>query len=61
MNPDTYLFLARERIADLHRDADRRRLATRVAAGGRATIHHREAPAPAAVPRMPPTGQRGAG
>lgn len=61
MHPDTYLFLAGERIADLHRDADRRRQTIRIAVGGRATIHHREAPAPAAVPCTPMTGQRGVG
>lgn len=60
MHPDTYLFLARERIADLHRDADRRRQ-IRVAVGERATIHHREASAPVGVPGTPLTGQRGAG
>jgi hypothetical protein len=61
MHPDTYLFLANERIADLHRDADRRRQTNRVAVGWRATIHHREAPAPVGVPGTPLTGQRGAG
>ncbi len=61
MHPDTYLFLAGERIADLHRDADRRRRTTHVALSGRATIHHREGPAPVGVPCAPLTGQRGAG
>lgn len=56
MHPDTYLFLAGERIADLHRDADRRRLTFR---RGRPTIHHREPSVPAATAtRM---GHRGAG
>lgn len=61
MHPDTYIFLAGERIADLHRDADRRRQSSRVAHVGRATIHHREQPAAAGVPRTPLTGPRGAG
>ena len=62
MHPDTYFFLAGERIADLHRDADRRRLTSHGARGGRATILHREPSAPivASSGRTPLTG-RGAG
>lgn len=63
MHPDTYAFLAGERIADIQRDADRRRLASQAARGGRATILYRERPAPVAASssRAPLTGQRGAG
>ena len=63
MHPDTYVFLAGERIADIRRDADRRRLTSQIAHGARATIHHREsstAVAPAPIP-TPLTGRRGAG
>ena len=63
MHPDTYVFLAGERIADLRRDADLRRLTSQAARGGRATILYREPSAPA-VPsssRTPLTGHRGAG
>ena len=59
MHPDTYAFLAGERIAELHRDADPRRLTSQVARGGRATIHHRE---PSTPPSASPTvGRQGAG
>ena len=60
MHPDTYVFLAGERIADLRRDADRRRLTAR---GLRATILYREPSAPvvASSGRAPLTGHRGAG
>jgi hypothetical protein len=61
MHPDTFLFLAGERIADLRRDADRRRRMPRVFPGGRATIHHREPMAPVGVACTPMTGERGAG
>lgn len=63
MHPDTYVFLAGERIADLHREADRRRLTSRATGGGRPTIHRREPSASAAVPRATATriGHRGAG
>ena len=63
MHPDTYVFLVGERIADLRRDADRRRLTSQAAPGGRATILHREpsAPAVASSGRAPLTGHRGAG
>jgi hypothetical protein len=63
MHPDTYVFLAGERIADLRRDADRRRLTSQVARGGRATILYREPSAPvvASSSRTPLTGHRGAG
>ena len=63
MHPDTYVFLAGERIADLQRDADRRRLTSRAARGGRATILHREpsASAVASSSRTPLTGHRGTG
>ena len=62
MHPDTYAFLAGERIADLLGDADRRRL-TSQAARGRATILYREpsAPVAASASRTPLTGHRGAG
>jgi hypothetical protein len=62
MHPDTYVFLAGERIADLRRDADRRRLTSR-AVGGRPTILYRE-PAARVVrtsSRAPLTGHRGTG
>lgn len=63
MHPDTYAFLAGERIADIQRDADRRRLTSQVARGGRATILYRKPPRPMAASssRAPVTGQRGAG
>ena len=63
MHPDTYIFLAGERIADLQRDADRRRLTSQAARGGRANILHRDpsAPAVASSGRAPLTGHRGAG
>lgn len=63
MHPDTYVFLAGERIADLQRDADRRRLTSRAARGGRATILIHDPPAPVAASsvRRPLPGQRGAG
>lgn len=63
MHPDTYVFLAGERIADLRRDADRRRLIFRAARGGRVTILYREPSAPviASSGRRPLTGHRGAG
>ena len=63
MHPDTYAFLAGERIADLQRDADRRRLTSKAARGGRATILYREPSAPVAASssRAPLTRQRGAG
>lgn len=63
MHPDTYLFLAGERIADLRRDADRRRLTSQAVRGGRATILHREpsAPAVASSSQAPLPGHRGAG
>ena len=61
MHPDTYLFLAGERIADLHRDAERRRQTTRIALPGRATIHHRRAPAAVGATCTTVTGERGAG
>jgi hypothetical protein len=38
MHPLTSLFLATDHIADLHRDADRRRLASTAARPGRPTI-----------------------
>jgi transposase len=41
MHPITSIFLAGERIADLHRDADRRRQASAARRPGSATIHHR--------------------
>jgi hypothetical protein len=47
MHPDTYVFLAGERIADLRRDADVRRL-TSEPARGRWTILSREPSAPVA-------------
>jgi hypothetical protein len=61
MHPDTYLFLAGERIADLQRDADRRRRTPRVVPGRRATIHHRQAVAAVGVACTPMSGERGAG
>jgi hypothetical protein len=61
MHPDTYLFLAGERIADLQRDADRRRRTPRAVSGERATIHHREPVGSAGVACTPVTGPRGAG
>ena len=63
MHPDTYVFLAGERIADLRRDADRRRLTSQAARGGRATTPYREPAAPVVAPssRTPLTGHRGAG
>ena len=61
MHPDTYLFLAGERIADLRRDADRQRRAVPVGPTGRATIHHRDPVSGVGVPCAPLTGQRGAG
>lgn len=63
MHPDTYVFLVGERIADLRRDADRRRLTSPAARDGRATILYREpsAPALASPGRAPLTGHRGAG
>lgn len=60
MHPDTYLILARERIADLHRDADRRRRSSR-AVMERATIHHREPRASVGVTTAPVTRPRGGG
>lgn len=60
MHPDTYSFLAGERIADLHRDAARRRQTTRSALLGRATIHHRDALPAVGASGTPLTGQRGA-
>jgi hypothetical protein len=55
MHPDTYVFLAGERIADIQRDADRRRLASQVARARRATTPHREplAPVTASPTRTP--------
>ena len=63
MHPDTYVFLAGERIADLRRDADRGRLTSQAARGGRATSLHREPPtrAVASSGRAPLTSHRGAG
>ena len=63
MHPDTYVFLAGERIADLRRDADRGRLTSQAAGGGRATILYREPSAPvlASPGRAPLTGHRGTG
>jgi hypothetical protein len=63
MHPDTYVFLAGERIAEIQRDADLRRLSSQVTRGGRATIHHREPSDSSAAPSAcaPLTGQRGAG
>jgi hypothetical protein len=63
MHPDTYVFLAGERIAELRRDADRSRLTSQAARGDRATILYRERPAPAvaSATRTPLTGHRGAG
>ena len=63
MHPDTYAFLAGERIASLQRDADRRRLTSQAARGGRATILYRKpsAPVTASSSRAPVNGQRGAG
>ena len=59
MHPDTYIFLAGERIADIRRDADHRRLTSHVARRDHATIHHRE---PSAPPSASPTvGRQGAG
>lgn len=62
MHPDTYAFLAGERIADIQRDADRRRLTSQAARGGRATILYREPSKPVAASssRAPLSGQRGA-
>ena len=45
MHPITSLFLADDRIADLHRDADRRRLVSIPARPTRGTVH-RPPPAP---------------
>lgn len=61
MHPDTYLFLAGERIADLRRDADRHRRAVNVGVRGQATIHHREPVSAVGAPCAPLTGQGGAG
>ena len=63
MHPDTYAFLAGERIADLRREADRRRLTSQAARSGRATILYRDPSAPvvASSSRTPLTGHRGAG
>ena len=63
MHPDIYVLLAGERIADLRRDAERSRLTSQAARGGRATILYREppAPVPASSSRTPLTGHRGAG
>jgi hypothetical protein len=63
MHPDTYAFLAGERVADLRRDADRRRLASQATHGGRATSLHREPSGPvvASSGRTPLTGNRSAG
>lgn len=44
MHPITSLFLADDRIADLHRDADRRRMASTPARPPRGTVH-RQPPA----------------
>jgi len=48
MHPDTYVFLAGERIADLRRDADVRRLTSQAARTRRAAILSREPSAPVA-------------
>jgi hypothetical protein len=40
MHPLTSLFLATDHIADLHRDADRRRLASAAQRPGRSTVKH---------------------
>ena len=63
MHPDTYVFFAGERIAALRRDADRRRLTSRAARGGRATMLYRDPPAHVVAPsvRRPMPGHRGAG
>ena len=62
MHPDAYAFLAGERIADIQRDADRRRLASHLARRGRGTVFHREPSAPAASSRRTPVSDsRGAG
>jgi hypothetical protein len=49
MHPITSLFLAGDHIADLHRDADRRRLASNATRPGRATVHHHPTPPRPAV------------
>jgi len=63
MHPDTYVFLAGERIADLRRDADQGRLTSPSDRGGRATVLYREPSAPVVaaswLTRL--TGHRGAG
>jgi hypothetical protein len=41
MHPITSIFLAGEKIADLHRDADLRRLASTARRPGGPTTHHR--------------------
>jgi hypothetical protein len=49
MHPITSIFLATDRIADLHRDADRRRLASTAPRPGRPTVNHQPAAARPAV------------
>ena len=49
MHPITSLFLATDHIADLHRDADRRRLASAASRRGRPTIT--QAPGARPAPR----------
>jgi hypothetical protein len=63
MHPDTYVFLAGERIADLRRDADHRRLTSQAAHGLRATVLYGKPSARAvgSSSRTPLTGHRGAG
>jgi hypothetical protein len=50
MHPITSIFLATDHIADLHRDADRRRLASTAPRPGRPTITHRPAASRPALP-----------
>jgi len=53
MHPLTSLFLATDHIADLHRDADRRRLAWATRRPGRTIVNHKPV---AGRPAAPSTG-----
>jgi hypothetical protein len=61
MHPITSIFLAGERIADLHRDADLRRLATTARRPGGSTIHHRASATRPAFSGTPVTETCGTG
>jgi hypothetical protein len=53
MHPITSIFLAGDRIADLHHEADLRRLASTARRLGGATIHHRPSAIRPATRGMP--------